>query len=159
MSFIIGKSSRVKAEEYCCFNAGVFLLPFCVVPLLLVPGLSPDWQSLWARWRRESLLAGRKWVSDRAVFTTSRHYIGFMHERGWIWSDIERLHVMSQEVWLPLILMLQSCKFFKGNLGSPSNPNLQYGHFETYHWFYKNVQSLVLMYGVLWRMARNCHAP
>ena len=24
-------------------------------------------------------------------------------------------------------------QIFKGNLGSPSNPNLQYGHFETYH--------------------------
>ena len=30
-----------------------------------------------------------------------------------------------------LNLKLQSCKFFKGNLG-PSNPTLQYGHFETY---------------------------
>ena len=27
--------------------------------------------------------------------------------------DIEQLRVMSQGVWLPLILMLQSCKFFK----------------------------------------------
>ena len=42
-------------------------------------------------------------------------------------------------VWLPLILMLQSCIFF----GSPSNPNLQYGHFEPYHWFYKNVQNFL----------------
>ena len=24
-------------------------------------------------------------------------------------------------------------RIFKGNLGSPSNPNLQYGHFEPYH--------------------------
>ena len=24
-------------------------------------------------------------------------------------------------------------RIFKGNFGSPSNPNLQYGHFETYH--------------------------
>ena len=24
-------------------------------------------------------------------------------------------------------------QIFKGNLGSPSNPNVQYGHFETYH--------------------------
>ena len=83
MRSIIGKSSSVKAEEYRCFNAAVFLelLPFCIAPLLLLPGLSPDWQSLWARWRRESLLAGRKWGSDRALFTTSRHYVTFMHER------------------------------------------------------------------------------
>ena len=28
-------------------------------------------------------------------------------------STIEQLRVMSQGVWLPLILMLQSCNFFK----------------------------------------------
>ena len=28
-------------------------------------------------------------------------------------NSIERLRVTSQGVWLPLILMLQSCKFFK----------------------------------------------
>ena len=50
-------------------------------------------------------------------------------------------------------------RIFKDNLGSPSNPNLQYGHFEPYHWFYKNVQCLVLMYGILWCMATSCHAP
>ena len=45
-------------------------------------------------------------------------------------------------------------QIFKGNLGSPSKLNLQYGHFESY----KNVQCMVLMYAVLWHMATSCHA-
>ena len=45
-------------------------------------------------------------------------------------------------------------QIFKGNLGSPSKLNLQYGHFEPY----KNVQCMVLMYAVLWHMATSCHA-
>ena len=44
-------------------------------------------------------------------------------------------------------------KIFYGNLGSPSNLNLQYERFETYYWLYKFVQNLVLKYGVLWRVA------
>ena len=39
-------------------------------------------------------------------------------------------------------LQLQICK---GNLGNPSDPNLQYGHFEPYI----TIQYLVLVYGVL----------
>ena len=42
-------------------------------------------------------------VSRRAWLTVVSKYI----------IPIEQLYVMSQGVWLPLILMLQSCKFFK----------------------------------------------
>ena len=44
---------------------------------------------------------------------------------------IEWLHVMSQGAWLNFDAT--ELKIFYGNLGSPSNPNLQYERFETYH--------------------------
>ena len=45
---------------------------------------------------------------------------------------IERLHDVTGGV-ASLNFDATELKFFYGNLGSPSNPNLQYERFETYH--------------------------
>ena len=47
---------------------------------------------------------------------------------------------------------------FYVNFSSLNYPNLKDESLGPYGWFDKNVQSLVLKYGVLWRMARSCHA-
>ena len=59
-----------------------------------------------------------------------------------------------QGVWLPLILMLQSCKFFKVILEAQVTQICSMDILRLTIDFYKNVQSLVLKYGVLWRMAK-----
>ena len=63
---------------------------------------------------------------------------------------------------LPLIFDATELQIFKGNLGSPSNPNLQYGHFEPYHCFYESVQCLVLImefYGIWQLLAMRHRTP
>ena len=53
-----------------------------------------------------------------------------------------------QGVWLPLILMLQSCKFFKVILEAQVTQICSMDILRLTTDFIKNVQSLVLMYGV-----------
>ena len=63
-------------------------------------------------------------------------------------------------VWLPLILMLQSCKFFTVILEAQVTQICSMDILRLTIDFIRmfKVWSLCI-YGVLWRMARSCHAP
>ena len=60
-------------------------------------------------------------------------------------------------VWLPLILMLQSCKIFKVILEAQVTQICSMDILRLTIDFIKMSKVWSFMYGVLWRMARSCH--
>ena len=121
------------------------------------------WTPFWAPgfgvlsyWKSSAKLSGRLMpicLSCRLTRTNTNTYCTYCTATLWkhyTENGIEWL----QGVWPKIIPVAMEMPIFNVNFSGLNYPNLKDESLGPYGWFDENVQSLVLKYGVLWRMAR-----